>query len=216
MPSPTQNRESEHRYRLWYLKDEVLRFVGHVDTVKLVERALRAAKLPLVHTKGFAKKPKFVACPPLPLGYTSRMELLDFTLTEKRDPNAILRNITAFSQPRELFHKLRLLDEDEPKLNSVMHSMLVELVFVDEEKKEFLTADEFDEFLQALGNEKSELTRGMLGWGVTNKRLKLNASVRADSMPLSKFAKVTSEYFHAKFLGGERAMLLRKDGGLAF
>jgi len=216
MPSPTQNSEKEHRYRLWYLKDEVLRFIGHIDTVKLVERALRAAKLPLVHTKGFSKKPKFVACPPLPLGYTSRMELLDFALTEQRDPVAILKSIAAFSQPRELFHKLRSLDEGEPKLNSVLHSMLVELVFADEEKNEFLTADAFDEFLQVLGNEKDDLTRGMLGWGVANKRLKLNTGVRADSMPLSKFSKVMAEYFHAKFVGGERVMLLRKDGGLAF
>jgi len=216
MPPPTQNSEKEHRYRLWYLKDEVLRFVGHIDTVKLVERALRAAKLPLVHTKGFSKKPKFVTCPPLPLGYTSRMELLDFTLTEKRDSNAILENIKAFSQPRELFHKLKSLGNSEPKLNSVLHSMLVELVFVNDEGKEFLTSDEFDEFLQALGNEKDELTRGMLGWGVTHKRLKLNTSVRTDAMPLSKFAKVAAEYFHAKFVGGERVMLLRKDGGLAF
>lgn len=216
MPSPTQNNEKEHRYRLWYLKDEVLRFVGHIDTVKLVERSLRAAELPLVHTKGFAKKPKFIACPPLPVGYTSRMELLDFALSERRDAESVLGSIIEFSQPRELFHKLKLLGKNEPKLNSVLHSMLVELVFVNKDNKEFLTADEFDEFLQALGNEKDELTRGMLGWGVANMRLKLNTSVRADSMPLSKFAKVAAEYFHAKFVGGERVMLLKKDGGLAF
>jgi len=216
MPSPAQNSEKEHRYRLWYLKDDVLRFVGHIDTVKLVERALRAAELPLIHTRGFSKKPKFVTSPPLPLGYTSRMELLDFALTEPREPEEVLKNISEFSQPRELFHKLRRLTEGEPKLNNVLHSMLVELAFTDEERKEFLTADEFDEFLQALGNEKNDLTHGMLGWGVASNRLKLNTSVRADSMPLSQFTKVMAEYFHAKFVGGERVMLLRKDGGLAF
>lgn len=214
MPPPA--KQKEHRYRLWYLKDEVLRFVGHVDTVKLVERALRATELPLVHTEGFSKRPKFVTCPSLPLGYTSRMELLDFALTEQRDPVAVLKSITAFSQPQELFHKLRLLDEGEPKLNSVLHSMLVELVFSDEDKNEFLTADAFDEFLQALGNEKDDLTHGLLGWGVADKRLKLNSSVRTDAMPLSKFTKVMAEYFHASFVGGERVMLLKEDGGLAF
>ncbi len=210
------SEQKEYRYRLWYLKDEVLRFVGHLDTVKLVERALRGAELPLIHTKGFSKKPKFITSPPLPLGYTSRMELLDFALTEPRNPGDVLKATSKFSQPRELFHKLRPLGDDEPRLNSVLHSMLVELVFVNEANEEFLNEELFEEFLQALGKEKSSFTHGLLGWGITDSRLKLNASVRKDAMPLSKFSKVMTAYFQARFVGGERVMLLKEDGGLAF
>jgi radical SAM-linked protein len=212
----TSPEQEEHRYRLWYLKDEVLRFVGHLDTVKLVERALRRAELPLVHTTGFSKKPRIIVSPPLPLGYTSRMELMDFALAEPREAEQLLNAITKLSQPRELFHKLRLLDNDEPKLSSVLHSMLVELAFVNQEKREFLTEKAVEEFMQALGKEKPNYTHGLLGWGVADGRLKLSASIRQDALPLSKFTKVLAEYFQARFVGGERIMLLKEDGGLAF
>src|SRR4030042_6498720 len=123
---PKQGEQQEHRYRLWYLKDEVLRFVGHLDTVKLVERALRRAELPLAYTEGFAQKPKFITCPPLPVGFTSRMELLDFALVKPLGTVDMLKNLQSVSEPREVFHKLRPLRPAEHRLNRAVYSLLVE------------------------------------------------------------------------------------------
>jgi len=206
----------EHPYRLWYLKDEVLRFVGHLDTVKLVERALRKADLPLVFTEGYSRKPKLITCPPLPVGFTSRMELLDFALTEPLGTGDLLQKLQEASEPRELFHKLRPLGPSELRLNRVVHSALLELVFLNKEKQEFLTEEAFAEFLRRDTGAEKELARGLLGWGVSNGRLRINAGVRISVLPLAKLTKAVAAHFHADFAGGERVMLLREDGGLAF
>jgi hypothetical protein len=212
---PTE-KDAEHRYRLWYLKDEVVRLLGHLDTVRIVERMLRQAELPLVYTEGFSRKPKLTTCPPLPLGYTSRMELLDFHTYEKLDTNDALARLRKAAVPRSLFHKLRRLTEKELPLSKCLHSMLVELVFVNSDREEFLNEDCFATFLGGLSEEQLPAVKGMLGWGISAGRLKLNALVRGETMPLAKLTKVVREHFGADFVTGERVMFLREDGSLAY
>jgi hypothetical protein len=213
MPKPGV---TEYRYRLWYLKDSVTCLLGHLDTVRMVERTLRQAALPLVFTEGFSKKPKLTTCPPLPLGYTSRMELLDFHTHDPLDAPAVLESLRSSSAPRTMFHKLRQLDEEDLPLAKCLYSMLVELVFMNEERVEFIDRGMFDGFVGKLRDEQPSLLKGLLGWGITSGRLNMYAQVRGEVMGLSKFAKAIAEHFSAEFITGERVLFLREDGGLAF
>ncbi len=203
--------DGEFRYRLWYLKDELLRFVGHLDTVNLVVRAMRRAGLPLVHTEGFSQKPRLVTSPPLPLGFTSRMELLDFSLTERKEPAEVLELLRREEEPRKLIHRVRTLKNEEPKLSRVVYSTLVDLLFKFDD--EGVTPEEVEHCLKELG---VDATCGLLGWGANGDRLRINCRVHAGALPLGKFAKDVAEKLETRLVVGERIMLLKRDGGLAF
>ncbi len=65
------------RIRLRYAKSEEVRFIGHLDVVRLWERALRRTDLPCAYSEGFNPRQKMSFGPPLPFGFTSECELLD-------------------------------------------------------------------------------------------------------------------------------------------
>jgi radical SAM-linked protein len=65
------------RLRVQYTKGTKLRYLSHLDMVRLIERAIRRAGLPIAYTEGFHPHIKIAFGPPLPLGLTSRAEYLD-------------------------------------------------------------------------------------------------------------------------------------------
>ncbi len=68
------------RVRLQWQKDESVRFVGHLATLKMFERALRRAEWPVSFSQGQHPRPKLSFGPPLTLGYTSLAEYVDIQL----------------------------------------------------------------------------------------------------------------------------------------
>ena len=61
-------------------KNEPVRFVGHLATMRVFERAFRRAGLPVGYTQGIHPRQKLAFGPPLTLGYTSQAEYLDLQL----------------------------------------------------------------------------------------------------------------------------------------
>ncbi len=68
------------RIRIHYAKLEHLRYTSHLDLQKIWERALRRARLPLAYSQGFHPQPRLNQACPLPLGVTSRDEVIDIWL----------------------------------------------------------------------------------------------------------------------------------------
>lgn len=65
------------RYRIKFEKGEKLRFIGHLDTARLIIMAIKKSNLPVLYTKGFKPKPRLSFSPPLPLLMTSKSEFID-------------------------------------------------------------------------------------------------------------------------------------------
>jgi radical SAM family uncharacterized protein/radical SAM-linked protein len=65
------------RFRLRFLKGEALRFVAHLELLRVWERALRRSRLPVAMSQGFRPHIRMSFGPPLPLGQTSLAEYLD-------------------------------------------------------------------------------------------------------------------------------------------
>ncbi len=63
--------------RFRWEKGEQARFSAHLDVIKVFERALRRAGLPVSHSQGQQPHPKIAFGPPLPLGHLSTAEFLD-------------------------------------------------------------------------------------------------------------------------------------------
>jgi radical SAM-linked protein len=68
------------RIRITFVKQGPLRYTGHLDLHKLWERAARRAELPLAYSQGFHPQPKINMAAALPLGFSSRCEVLDMKL----------------------------------------------------------------------------------------------------------------------------------------
>lgn len=63
--------------RIEYGRDERVRFLSHLDVLRMFERALRRAKIPVVFSQGFNPHPRMAFGPALPTGFTSDAEYLD-------------------------------------------------------------------------------------------------------------------------------------------
>ena len=72
--APTKNKV---RFRL--RKGSRYKYIGHLDTVRLMERIIRMTKLPVQYSQGFNPSMKLSFGPPLSLGFTSDAEYVDIT-----------------------------------------------------------------------------------------------------------------------------------------
>ena len=70
------------RLRITFAKQGALRYTGHLDLHKMLERSIRRAKLPLAYSQGYHPQPKLNLAAALPLGFSSRAEVVDIWLNE--------------------------------------------------------------------------------------------------------------------------------------
>ena len=68
--------------RIKYRKTGLMKFIGHLDLIALLQRVLRISKLPLAYSQGFSPHPKVTYSPALSLGVESECEFFDVQLTK--------------------------------------------------------------------------------------------------------------------------------------
>jgi len=71
-----------------------VRFIGHLDLVRVWERAARRARLPLAFTQGYAPRPRMHFGPALPTCFESTAEYLDIDLANPMDPQTAAAALT--------------------------------------------------------------------------------------------------------------------------
>ena len=72
--------ENEITYRLRFTKGAEVKYIGHLDVMRLFQRAIRRAGLPVAYSKGFNPHQLLSFANPLPLGMTSEGEYGDFVM----------------------------------------------------------------------------------------------------------------------------------------
>ena len=96
------------RVRITFTKQNALRYIGHLDLHSLWERAMRRADLPLAYSQGFHPQPKISLAAALPLGFSSRGEVLDVRLKEDVAVEHITKQLTESLPP-----DIKILDVQE-------------------------------------------------------------------------------------------------------
>ena len=76
------NQHREQKIRAWFGKLGKMALVSHLDLVRLFDRAIRRAGLPISFTGGYHPGPRVSIANALSLGTTSSGEIVDFELTE--------------------------------------------------------------------------------------------------------------------------------------
>jgi radical SAM-linked protein len=65
------------RLRIRFSRGEEVKFISHLDIMRLWQRALHRAQIPLAYTEGFNPHPRLSLAAPLAVGVTSQGELMD-------------------------------------------------------------------------------------------------------------------------------------------
>jgi radical SAM family uncharacterized protein/radical SAM-linked protein len=91
--APNQHRAM--RLRVWFGKRGDMALVSHLDMVRLFDRVVRRASIPVSYTGGFHPSPRISIANALPLGATSVGEIVDFELTQLMDVAAFQESLVA-------------------------------------------------------------------------------------------------------------------------
>ena len=78
--------ERTQRLRVTFAKGEEVKYISHLDLMRLWERALRRAGVPLLYSKGYNPRPKISLAAPLAVGITGQREIMDVFLERPLAP----------------------------------------------------------------------------------------------------------------------------------
>lgn len=112
------------RIRFRYACGKELRYLSHLDLLRLFQRAMRRARLPLAYTLGFNPRPKLSLAAPLPVGVTASKEYGEIFLVEPVSP-ASFRQRLGEQLPKGLtLTGAVVVPVNEPPLASVVNAAL--------------------------------------------------------------------------------------------
>jgi radical SAM-linked protein len=75
------------RLRIRFSRGEEIKFISHLDIMRLWQRAFHRAGIPLAYTEGFSPHPRLSLAVPLAVGVTSQAELMDIFCTKWVSPH---------------------------------------------------------------------------------------------------------------------------------
>ena len=75
------------RLRIRFCRGQEIKFISHLDTMRLWQRALYRARIPLAYSEGFSPHPQISLAAPLAVGVTSEAELMDVLCTKIVSPH---------------------------------------------------------------------------------------------------------------------------------
>ncbi len=117
---PQAKKDPVCKVRLNIEKRGDLRFISHLDWLRMMYRAVSRAKLPVAYSRGFNPRPKIAFSPALPLFTEALSEYIDIELTERLDNVKLRLNPYLPGLGQVLGEKL--LPIGTPSIDSSIHS----------------------------------------------------------------------------------------------
>ena len=119
------------RVRITFSKTGALRYIGHLDLNTIWERAARRAGLPLAYTQGFHPQPKMTFASALPLGFSSRCEVMDMRLSKDVDLTSLPVQLQKVMPSGIGIINVISVDEHEPPLQTQIVSAEYEVTLTE-------------------------------------------------------------------------------------
>lgn len=149
--------------RVKYEKNEEVKYVGHLDTMRTFMRCLKRTSIPLAYSKGFNPRIQISFALPLGVGITSESEYFDLELEEKMNIDLFVgelnstlpdgfRILSAYypentknslmSLVKEAVYEIKIKDDiDLLKVNELFNS---EKILIEKKSKDKKKIDEID------------------------------------------------------------------------
>ena len=117
--------------RLHYSKIGMSKYIGHLDVVRLMTRAITRSSIPVLYSQGFSPHMKLSFGPSLPLGVTSECEFLDVAMNEAESFGTldVWRNeLESFLPEGIRIIGIRILEENSQSLSQAIDCALYEII----------------------------------------------------------------------------------------
>jgi len=128
-----------HRLRIRFGRGAEVRFISHLDIIKLWHRALRRAGVELAYSEGFNPHPKISVAAPLALGVTSETELMDIYTTGFISPHSfkacIGRQLPSGIEITQVYHIATTLPSLQAQVRYAEYIVTIEM----EKGEEYIT-----------------------------------------------------------------------------
>lgn len=128
------------RFRVTFSRDERLKHITHLDLMRVWERALRRAGIPVASSQGISPRPRIALAAPLPVGVTSEAERLDVFLHERIPLARFTRDLSAQVPAGLLLLDAREVAVGAPSLQSVLRAACYQVEVADTQPIEQLQA----------------------------------------------------------------------------
>ena len=107
-----------HRLRVRFKRGQEVKFISHLDLIRLWQRALHRAGIPLAYSEGFSPHPRISLAAPLPLGVTSEAELMDISLSQLVSPHFFTTALSQQLPPGMEILQVYQIAPNQPSLQS--------------------------------------------------------------------------------------------------
>ncbi len=179
---PNQNKEQ--KIRMWFGKVGEMSLISHLDLVRLFDRAIRRAALPISFTGGYHPGPKISIANALSLGITSNGEIVDFELTEEVDLEEFRTKLAA-----QLPENIPIYKVEDVNLKSLTASRLLDraeyLITVEATGQDNLDTATWQQWIETINNSQEIMWEKFTKSGkkkIINLRARLFA-LRLESTP---------------------------------
>lgn len=165
-----------NRYLIKFKKEGNLRFISHLDLMRVFQRAFKRADIKIEYSKGYSPHPKLSIAQPLSLGFLSTGEYFEAVLENAENCGQLLWRLNEVMPSGLLLIKCGLLDEKTKSM-----AALVEYAEYDIEIA-FKTAIDRDYF----GDRSKNYMNGEHFY-VTKVQRKTGKEIQTDIKPLIDF-----------------------------
>ena len=118
------------KYVLKYMRDERVKYVSHLDFIRLFHRAVRRSGVEFLYSEGFNPHPVMTVARPLSVGVTADGEYMNVGFTDEFSPEEIMAKINeAFPPGYKIteIHKLKAKEIDINKIDKAEYTVMAEL-----------------------------------------------------------------------------------------
>ncbi len=133
-------------YRVKFTKGEEVKFIGHLDIMRLFQRAIKRAKLPVAYSQGFNPHQLLSFASPLTLGTTSEGEYGDIEMAEKIEPYIVMQELNKTLPCGVNIEKSVLITEKTESAMAAIEAAKY-IVFADEKLNKILLQNQIEQYL---------------------------------------------------------------------
>ena len=134
------------KVRIKFSKTGVMKFIGHLDTMRFFQKAIRRADIPVAYSEGFSPHMIMSFAAPLGVGTTSSGEYFDMQLAKEMPTKELVRRMnTAMVEGMEVLSAVRVEDGKASKAMSLVAAADYQVTF--REGREFVP--DWEEKLEA-------------------------------------------------------------------
>jgi len=107
-----------------YKKVDRLKFISHLDTIRLLQRAVRRAEIKILYSKGYNPHPKFSFAMPLSLGLETYGDYMEMELENSENPNTIKERLN-----KVLPEYFQVINAEESENNKTLAARLEYVIY---------------------------------------------------------------------------------------